>query len=146
MATTPLKTRAPANGRPQPSAPPRWKGDDAVPAGLAVTSAVILRAAIVVGGVLLIALGAARMMLVVLPVIIAVLLTTLLAPIVCFLRDRRGWRPAPAAFATTLLAVLVFSGLWALIIPGVISQSDELVSSVQSRVRCCSPSGPRRSC
>jgi putative heme transporter len=130
MATAPAQTR-PANGRaPQPRAQAAWKGDDAVPRGLAVASAVILRVAIVVGGVILIALGAARMMLVVLPVIIAVLLTTLLMPLVGALQ-RRGWRPAPAASAAVSLAVLVFFGLWALIIPGVISQSDELFTSVQ---------------
>lgn len=129
MATpveTPPRAERPANGR----APAPWKGDDAVPRGLAVASAVVLRTVIVVGGVVLVALAAAKLMLVVLPVIIAVLLTTLLAPPTRWL-ERHGWRPAPAAFATTLLAVLVFSGLWALIIPGVLSQSDELVASVQ---------------
>jgi len=123
---TPPRAERPADGR----APRTWKGDDAVPRGLAVASAVVLRAAIVVGGVILVALGAAKLMLVVLPVIIAVLLTTLLAPPTRWL-ERHGWRPAAAAFATTLLAVLVFFGLWALIIPGVLSQSDELVASVQ---------------
>jgi predicted PurR-regulated permease PerM len=85
---------------------------------------------IVVGGVVLVALGAARMMLVVLPVIIAVLLTTLLLPGVHWL-EARGWRPAPAAGALTLLALLVFFGLWALIIPGVLSQSDQLFTQLQ---------------
>jgi putative heme transporter len=113
------------NGR-----PPRWSGDDAVPRGLAVASAVVLRVAIVVGGVVIVALGAARVMLVVLPLVIALLLTTLLMPLQRAL-ERRGWRPAPAALATTGLGVLVFAGLWALIIPGVVSQSDELVASVQ---------------
>jgi putative heme transporter len=70
---------------------------------------------------------------VVLPLIIALLLTTLLAPPARAL-EKRGWRPAPAAFATTLLAVLAFFGMWALIIPGFISQSDELVDSVQEGV------------
>jgi putative heme transporter len=70
----------------------------------------------------------------VLPVVIAVLLTTLLAPPTRAL-ERRGWRPAPAALATTLLALLVFAGLWALIIPGVISQSDELFASLQDGAR-----------
>jgi putative heme transporter len=116
------------NGRVQP--PSRWNGDDAVPRGLAVASAVTLRVAIVVGGVLLIAIAAGRLMLVVLPVIIALLLTTLLAPLVRIL-ERRGWRPAPAAFSAVALAVLVFFGLWALIIPGVISQSEELFRNVE---------------
>jgi hypothetical protein len=93
--------RGPANGRAQP--PARWKGDDAVPRGLAVASAVILRVAIVVGGVVIVALGAARMMLVVLPVLIAVLLTTLLMPVTRWLRAH-GWRPAPSALAPTSTA------------------------------------------
>ena len=79
---------------------------------------------------MLVALGAGRMMLVVLPVIISVLLATLLTPLATWLRAHR-WRPAPAAFASVLLAVVVFFGLWALIIPGVLSQSDELFANVQ---------------
>jgi len=131
MASAPVETRPrPSNGRPAPPAPVLLKGDDAVPRGLAVASAVTLRAMIVVGGVVLVALGAARMMLVVLPVIISVLLATLLIPLARRLEAHR-WRPAPAAFATVLLALIVFFGLWALIIPGVLSQSDELVANVQ---------------
>jgi putative heme transporter len=130
MATTPLQSPRPANGRAQPVRAALWKGDDAVPRGLAVASAITLRSLIVLAGVVIVALGAARMMLVVLPVIISVLLTTLLSPIARRLRARR-WRPAPAAFAATGLGVVVFFGLWALIIPGVLSQSDDLVSNLQ---------------
>jgi predicted PurR-regulated permease PerM len=130
MATTPLQAR-PTNGRAKPApAAAAWKGDDAVPRGLAVASAITLRSLIVLAGVLVVALGAGRMMLVVLPVIISVLLTTLLAPLARRLEAKR-WRPAPAAMATTLLALLVFIGLWALIIPGVLSQSDDLFSNLQ---------------
>ncbi len=131
MAAAPVESRRPrANGRPPEPQRAPWKGDDAVPRGLAVASAVTLRAAIVVGGILIVALGAARLMLVVLPVIIAVLVTTLLHPIFCWLREH-GWRPAWAASGATLLGAVVFFGLWALIIPGVLSQVDELVSNVQ---------------
>jgi len=131
MSSAPVQTRPrPSNGRPEPRAPVLLKGDDAVPRGLAVASAVILRAMIVVAGVVIVALGAAQMMLVVLPVIIAVLLATLLTPLARWLQAHR-WRPAPAAFASVLLAVVVFFGLWALIIPGVLSQSDELFANVQ---------------
>ena len=129
MASAPVHTR-PSNGRAERPSPPLLKGDDAVPRGLAVASAITLRVAIVVGGVVLVALGAARMMLVVLPLIIAVLLTTLLAPGARRL-EARGVRPAPAALAMTLLAVLVFFGLWALIIPGVLSQSEDLFTNLQ---------------
>ena len=135
MAAAPLQSR---RSRPDDRPPERQtsllKGDDAVPRGLAVASAVTLRASIVIGGLVLVALGAARMMLVVLPVVIAVLLTALLLPIYRWLLRRR-WRPAPAASATTLFAVVVFFGLWALIIPGVLSQVDELVTNVQEGAR-----------
>jgi putative heme transporter len=127
MAITPLET---SNGRAQRPRPPLLKGDDAVPKGLAVASAITLRALIVLAGVVIVALGAARMMLVFLPVIISVLLTTLLAPLARRLEARR-WRPAPAALASTLLALVVFFGLWALIIPGVLSQSDDLFTNLQ---------------
>jgi predicted PurR-regulated permease PerM len=130
MATTPLDPPRAANGRPKLPPPTHFKGDDAVPRGLAVASAITLRLLIVLAGVLVVALGAARMMLVVLPVIISLLLTTLLTPVVTRLKAR-GWRPAPAALAATLLALLVFIGLWALIIPGVLSQSDDLLSNLQ---------------
>ena len=133
MAAAPVQPRT-SNGRAERLPPPILEGDDAVPRGLAVASAITLRAIIVAGGVVLVALGAARMMLVVLPVIIAVLLTTLLAPLARRL-ERRGWRPSPAAAAPTVAAVLVFGGLWALIIPGVLTQADDLFSRVQEGAR-----------
>ena len=129
MATAPLQS-TPSNGRAQAPRAPLLKGDDAVPRGLAAASAITLRALIVLAGVLVVALGAARMMLVVLPVIISVLLATLLCPLARRLEARR-WRPAPAALAPTLLALVVFFGLWALIIPGVLLQSDDLFTNLQ---------------
>lgn len=136
MATAPAETRRPMpNGRAQPPAPPAiLKGDDAVPRGLAVASAITIRVLIVVAGVVLLARGASQLMLVVLPVIIALLLTTLLLPGARWLEGHR-WRPAPAAAAVTLVALLVFIGLWALIIPGVLSQSDDLFTNVQDGAR-----------
>ena len=133
MATAPVQPRS-ENGRVERPPPTLLKGDDAVPRGLAVASAVMLRLAIVVGGVVLVALGASRLMLVVLPVIISVLLTTLLAPAFTWLRARR-WRPAAAAALPTFVAVLVFFGLWALIIPGVLSQSDDLFTNLPDGAR-----------
>jgi putative heme transporter len=133
MAILPAETRRPApNGRAQP--PALIKGDDAVPRGLAVTSAITLRLLVVAVGIVLLARGAAQLMMVVLPVIIALLLTTLLQPLARWLQAR-GWRPAPAAAAVTLLALFVFFGLWALIIPGVLSQSDDLFANVQDGAR-----------
>jgi predicted PurR-regulated permease PerM len=135
MAAAPLQSRRPrSDGRPPEPEPVLLKGDDAVPRGLAVASAVTLRVGIVVGGLVLVALGAARMMLVLLPVIIAVLLTALLLPIHHWLLRHR-WRPALAASATTLFAVIVFFGLWAMIIPGVLSQAEELRTNVQEGAR-----------
>jgi putative heme transporter len=132
MATLPAETRSRRTRRPAP--PALIKGDDAVPRGLAVASAVTLRVLIVVGGLVLFARGASQMMLVVLPVIIAILLTTLLLPGARWL-EGSGWRPAPAAATMTLLALLVFGGLWALIIPGVLSQSDDLFINLQDGAR-----------
>ena len=133
MAIAPIQSRS-ENGRVERPPPTLLKGDDAVPRGLAVASAVTLRLMIVVGGLVLVALGASRLMMVMLPLIISVLLTTLLAPAFNWLRARR-WRPAAAAAVPTLGAVLVFFGLWALIIPGVLSQSDDLFSNVQDGAR-----------
>jgi predicted PurR-regulated permease PerM len=83
-----------------------------------------------VAGVVLLARGAAQLMMVVLPVVIALLLTTLLQPGARWL-EARGWRPAPAAATVTIAALLVFFGLWALIIPGVLSQSDDLFTNLE---------------
>jgi predicted PurR-regulated permease PerM len=110
--------------------PPRWAGDDAVPRGLAIVSAITLRVAIVVGGVVLLGLFAKRMMVVVLPVIIALLLATLLVPGARWLEARRV--PARvSAFLMVALSTLVFLGLWALIIPGFVSQVPDLLDSIQ---------------
>src|SRR5215210_7302331 len=117
-----------ANGQREAGAPPapRWAGDDAVPRGLAVASAVALRTLIVVGGVVLLALFAKRMMVVVIPVIVALLLATLLAPLARWLRSHKV-RPALAAGLSVLLALVVFLGLWGLVIPPFVSQVPEVV-------------------
>jgi predicted PurR-regulated permease PerM len=136
MATMPAETRrrTPDGRTTRPLPQALIKGDDAVPRGLAVASAIALRLLIVVAGVVLVALGAARLMMVVLPVIISLLLATLLVPGARGLQAR-GWRPAPAAAAMTATALLVFFGLWALIIPGVLSQSDDLFTNLQDGAR-----------
>src|SRR5215213_6721658 len=123
-----VEPRAPA--RREPPAPPRWSGDDAVPRGLAVASAVTLRVIIVVGGIVLLALFAKRMMVVVIPVIVALLLATLLAPLARWLRGR-GLAPALAAALSVLLAFVVFLGLWGLVIPPFVSQVPDVVENVQ---------------
>src|SRR5919108_5361532 len=124
----------PRFSRPAPrergTAPPRWPGDDAVPRGLAVASAVMLRLLVVLGGVALLALAAQKLLLVVLPLIIALLFSTLLSPLA---RRLERWRfpPWAAAAVAVTLALLVFAGLWALIIPAAVGQGDELGASVQ---------------
>ncbi|HET8949886.1 MAG TPA: AI-2E family transporter [Solirubrobacteraceae bacterium] len=120
------------NGRHEPAAapPPRWSGDDAVPRGLAVTSAVTLRVIIVVGGIVLLALFAKRMMVVVIPVIIALLLATLLSPLARWLQ-RKGTPPALAAALAVGLAFVIFLGLWGLVIPPFVTQVPDVVENVQ---------------
>src|SRR4051794_25428800 len=110
--------------------PPRFAGDDAVPRGLAVTSAVTLRVIIVLGGIVVLGLFAKLMMVIVVPVIIALLLATLLQPLQQWLRRHRV-RPAPAAILPVLLAFLVFLGLWGLVIPPFISQVPDVIDGVQ---------------
>ena len=72
LEVPPPAAEARPNGRhePAPAPSPGWAGDDAVPRGLAVASAVTLRVIIVVGGIVLLALFAKRMLVVVLPVAI----------------------------------------------------------------------------
>jgi predicted PurR-regulated permease PerM len=109
----------------------RLAGDDAVPRGLAVASAVTLRLLIVAVGIAVLALAAQRMLVVVLPLIIALLLTTLLGPLARWL-ERRRFRPGAAAAVAVLTAVLVFAGLWALIIPAAVGQGNDLANRVQA--------------
>src|SRR5215210_1255420 len=99
---TPPGVERPSNGRAAPQPPPRWAGDDAVPRGLAVASAVTLRVIVVVGGIVLLGLFAKLMMVVVVPVVIAMLLATLLAPVARALRRRHL-----GAGASSFLAVLL---------------------------------------
>ena len=128
---TPAGTESPANGRGRTAPPPsRWAGDDAVPRGLAVVSAVTLRVAIVVGGIVALGLLANRMMVVVLPVIVALLLATLLAPLAGWLQ-RHHLPEALSAFLAVGLAFVVFLGLWGLVIPPFVSQVPDVIDNVQ---------------
>ncbi|MDQ0792112.1 AI-2E family transporter [Streptomyces sp. B1I3] len=70
-----------------------------------------------------------RMWSVVWPLIVGLLLTTLTWPVTRFLR-RRGWSPALAASAVTVLFLLVAAGVAALIAVPVASQSGELADGV----------------
>src|SRR4051794_24086804 len=123
LETPPRFSRPTSSAR--PPAPPRFAGDDAVPRGLAIASAVTLRLLIVFGGIAVLAIAAQRMLLVVLPLIISMLLTTLLTPVARWLEHRR-FRPAAAAAVAVLAALLLFIGLWALVIPTAFGQGAEL--------------------
>jgi predicted PurR-regulated permease PerM len=63
-------------------------------------------------------------------VIIALLLATLLSPLAGWLRSRR-FPPALAAALSVLLALVVFLGLWGLVIPPFVSQVPDVVENVQ---------------
>jgi putative heme transporter len=63
------------------------------------------------------------------PLVVALLLTTLTWPVTRFLR-RRGWHPALAASAVTVLFLLVASGIVVLIAVPVASQSGDLATGV----------------
>src|SRR3954451_16561435 len=95
MAHAPVATDpgATTNGR-APTAP-RGRllaGDDAVPRGLAVSSAIALRLLILAGAIYFVGKAAGGLLLLVLPVVIALLLTTLLRPPANWLR-RHHFRP-----------------------------------------------------
>jgi predicted PurR-regulated permease PerM len=124
---TPARVAPSRNGKAEP---PRWAGDEAVPHGLAVASAVTLRVVIVNGGIVLLGLIAKRMMVVVLPVIISLLLATLLAPLARWL-GRRGLGPGLSALLAVLVALLVFIGLWGLVIPPFVAQVPDVIDNVQ---------------
>ena len=85
----------------------------------------------IVGLVLFAGWAVGRLMPVVLPFAIAVLLSTLLRPVASAL-EHRGWRPAPAAIASLLLALIVIAGLIALILPPFIARLADLGTSLQA--------------
>ena len=109
-------------------------GDDAVPRGLAVASAIILRLIVVVGGLYLLGIAAGKLLVVVLPLVVALLLATLLAPPARRL-ERRGWPPGLAAALMTLGATCFLLGLLAVVIPSFIAQAPDLRDRVQDGTR-----------
>ena len=130
LETPPRFTRAALPGDRERAPGRGWSGDEAVPRGLAIASAVTLRLLIVVAGIVLLALAVEQMLVVVLPLIISMLLTTLLGPLARWLEEHR-WRPAPAAMIAVLAGLVVFAGLWALILPAALDQGSSLGASVQ---------------
>jgi putative heme transporter len=136
MAHSPVtspKTGDPAassNGRMRRAPRSLLAGDDAVPRGLAVSSAIALRLLIVAGAIYFVGIAAGRLLLLVLPVVIALLLTTLLTPPANWLR-RHHFRPAAASGTMVLLTAVFVLGLIGLIIPAVASQLADLGSDLR---------------
>jgi predicted PurR-regulated permease PerM len=119
-----------ANGRVAPARGGLLAGDDAVPRGLAVSSAIALRLLIVAGAIYLVGIAAGGLLLLVLPVVIALLLTTLLAPPANWLRRHR-FRPAASSGVMVLLTALFVLGMIGLIVPAVVSQLADLGSNLR---------------
>ena len=131
-ARTPTSAAGAGNGRPLGRL--LLSGDDAVPRGIAVASAIAVRLFVLAGALYALGIVAGRLLLAVLPVVVAVLLATLLAPGARRL-ERRGLRPAPAATLMVLLATIVLVGLLALVVPAFVSQAADLGSNVEAGTR-----------
>ncbi len=112
----------------------RMRGDEAVPRGLAVASAVIVRLVIVLGGMWLLGLVVTKMLVVILPLVVALLLSTLFAPPARAL-ERHGWGAGLAAVASVGSGLLVVVAAFSLIIPSFISELGNLGSTVEQGVR-----------
>jgi predicted PurR-regulated permease PerM len=109
-------------------------GDDAVPRGIAVASAIALRLFILAGALYALGVVAGRLLLAVVPVVVGVLLATLLTPLARRL-ELRGLRPTLAAFLAVALSTLVLIGLLGLVIPAVVSQLADLGSNLEAGTR-----------
>ncbi|HWT26205.1 MAG TPA: AI-2E family transporter [Solirubrobacteraceae bacterium] len=109
-------------------------GDDAVPHGIAVASAIALRLFVLAGALYALGIVAGKLLLAVLPVVVGVLLATLLTPLAGRLR-RAGARPTAAAAIAVAAASLVLLGLLGLVIPAVVSQLAELGSNLEAGTR-----------
>jgi predicted PurR-regulated permease PerM len=134
-----IPTEAPPASPPRVSDPPvatvtRLRGDDAVPRGLAVASAIIIRLVIVLGGMWLLGLVVTKMLVVVLPLVVALLLATLLAPPTRAL-ERRGWHSGLAALATVGSGLIIVIATLSLIIPVFIAELGSLGSTVEQGIR-----------
>jgi putative heme transporter len=69
-----------------------------------------------------------RLKIIFIPLFVALLITTLLAPLVARLRAR-GWKPLLATWSVLLGALLLLSGIVALLIPQFTDQFDEMEQS-----------------
>ncbi len=134
-----IETEASPASLPRIADPPvatvtRLRGDEAVPRGLAVASAIIIRLVIVLGGMYLLGLAVTKMLVVVLPLVVALLLATLFAPPTRVL-ERRGWHSGLAALTTVGSGLIVVVAALSLIIPGFIAELGNLGSTIEQGVR-----------
>ena len=134
-----IETEAPPASLPRVADPPvttvtRLRGDEAVPRGLAVASAITIRLVIVLGGMWLLGLVVTKMLVVVLPLVVALLMATLFAPPTRAL-ERRGWHSGLAALATVGSGLVVVIATLSLIIPSFIAELGNLGSTVEQGVR-----------
>ena len=134
-----IETEAPPASLPRVSDPPvatvtRLRGDDAVPRGLAVASAIIIRLVIVLGGMWLLGLVVTKMLVVVLPLVVALLMATLFAPPTRAL-ERRGWHSGLAALTTVGSGLIIVVATLSLIIPSFIAELGNLGSTIEQGVR-----------
>ena len=112
----------------------RFAGDELVPRGLAVTSAVIVRLVIVLGGIWLIGLAVTKLLVIVIPLVIALLLATLFVPVARAL-ERRGFPRALAALTAVAGGLLVLGGTLSVVIPAFVSGIGDLSDTVEQGVR-----------
>ena len=112
----------------------RLRGDDAVPRGLAVASAIVVRLVIVLGALYLLGLAVTKMLVVILPVVVALLLTTLLAPPTRAL-ERRGWNSALAAVTTVGSGLIIVVATLSLIIPAFVAEIGGLTATIEQGIR-----------
>jgi predicted PurR-regulated permease PerM len=125
----------PGNGR-QPRQRPavHIAGDDAVPRGLAVSSAIIVRLAIVLGGLYLLGALALKLLVLVVPLVCALLLATLFEPPARYLRIK-GWKPATAALASVGGGLIAFLAVLTIVLPPFAQEAGELGSTLEQGVR-----------
>ena len=109
-------------------------GDDAVPRGLAVSSAIIVRLAIVLGGLYVLGAIAMKLLVLVVPVVVSILLTTLFEPPTRYLR-LKGWRPVTAALATVGGGIVAYIAVLTLVLPPFFAEASELGATVEQGIR-----------
>ena len=96
-------------------------------------SEIAWRGIVIAAALLILGAGLWKLRVVFLPIFVALLLCSALAPLVTRLEARR-WPPLLATWTVLLGAVLVIGGLFAVIIPPTVAESDAIVESVSTGV------------